>query len=150
MYSAFSDNGSPSSTRLLMGFFSLFTCAILWRILSHLLKVSNDNNVTALTVWLSNLPLIITALCALIALPYSVSRGASAISDLAGMVAAYKNGTPPPPPAVTPDPGQQVVQQQAIVNTTTTTATATAVTTTDDTTISPVQAMLTGTSGVKG
>jgi hypothetical protein len=82
---AFSDNGNPSSTRLLMGFFSLFTVGIIWKILSHLLKLSEASNGVILAIWLSNLPLIITALCALIALPYSVSRGASAISDLASM-----------------------------------------------------------------
>ncbi len=108
LYACFSDNGSPSSSRLLMGFFSLFTVCILWRILSHLLKVSNDGNATMLGIWLSNLPLIITALCALIALPYTVNRGSNAISSLAGMVAAFKNGTAPAADAPAPQ-----VQTQA-------------------------------------
>jgi hypothetical protein len=70
-----------------MGVFSVFTIGLLWKIFSHLLKLSGDNNAVMLGVWLSNLPLIITALCALIALPYTVSRGASAISDLANFAA---------------------------------------------------------------
>lgn len=95
LHDAFSDNGHPSSTRLLMAFFSIFTVGVLGYIFQHLVKLSNDSNATILTIWLSNLPLIITALCALIALPYTVSRGASAIADLASLARGInKKDTP--------------------------------------------------------
>jgi hypothetical protein len=85
-----------------MGLFSVFTVGILWRIFSHLLKISNDGNVAVLSTWLGNLPFIIAALCALIALPYTVNQGTGAISSLAGMVSAYKGNKKSD--AVSPDP----------------------------------------------
>jgi hypothetical protein len=87
---AFSDNGQPSASRLLMGIFSLFTITILYKTFSHLVKLSEASNGVILTIWLSNLPLIITSLCALIALPYTVSRGASALTDLAQLAASFR------------------------------------------------------------
>jgi hypothetical protein len=94
---AFSDKGQPSSARLLMGVFSLFSMFVLWRIISHMLRLSDTGHNDTLTIWLSNLPLLITSLCVLIALPYSVGKGAGAISDLANMVSSLRGknaGTP--------------------------------------------------------
>lgn len=88
--SAFSEKGQPSSSRLLMAVFSVFTMAVIWKILSHLLKLSEAGNEAMLGVWLSNLPMVISALCLLIALPYTIARGTSAISELAQFVANFK------------------------------------------------------------
>jgi hypothetical protein len=87
---AFSEKGQPSSSRLLMAVFSVFTMAVIWKILGHLLKLSAGGNAAMLAVWLTNLPLIISSLCLLVALPYTVSRGTSAISDIAQFVANLK------------------------------------------------------------
>jgi hypothetical protein len=84
----FFDNGTPSSSRIIMGLFSLFTIAALWRVFGKLIHM--DDAMT-LTVWLSNLQLIISALIALISAAYAINRGGNAISDLAALCRG-KNG----------------------------------------------------------
>lgn len=73
--SAFSEKGQPSSSRLLMAVFSVFTMAVIWKILAHLLKLSAAGNEAMPGVSLSNLPLIISSLCLLIALAASRVAG---------------------------------------------------------------------------
>ena len=65
-----------------MFFFSLLTAAILWRIVAHVLQLTD---IALVGVWLANLPLLIAALCGLIALPYTVNKGTSTLSDIAGL-----------------------------------------------------------------
>jgi hypothetical protein len=76
------DDGSISSTRILMFFFSFLTAAIIWRIVAHVLRLTD---IALVGVWLANLPLLIAALMGLIALPYTVNKGTATLSDIAGL-----------------------------------------------------------------
>lgn len=84
-------DGTPSSTRLLMFIFSAFSLWLIYRIFKHVFGLSDT---TTLTIWLSNVPLILTALMGLIALPYTINRGAGAITEtfsgIANMMASAK------------------------------------------------------------
>lgn len=84
-------DGTPSSTRVLMFVFSIFTLWLLVKIFFHIFAIADT---TALTIWLSNIPLLITALMGLIALPYTINKGAGAITEtfsgLANMMASAK------------------------------------------------------------
>ncbi len=80
-------DGSPSSTRVLMFLFSMFSCWIIWRILYHVFRISDP---TQISIWLANLPMLIGALVALIALPYTVNKGTNTLSDVANMFATIK------------------------------------------------------------
>ncbi len=84
-------DGTPSSTRVLMYIFAFFSINLLGRIFSHIYRITDT---TQLTIWLSNMPLLITALMGLIALPYTINKGAGAVSEtfsgLANMMASAK------------------------------------------------------------
>jgi hypothetical protein len=109
-------DGTPSSTRVLMYALAVFSCAIIGFMCRHMLRVTDP---AALGTWLSNLPIVITALIGLITVPYGVNRGASLMSDLAGSYAQVRQAqaaittgiAPPPPPPAPPAPGPPVVQQ---------------------------------------
>jgi hypothetical protein len=96
-------DGTPSSTRVLMYALAVFSCVIIGAMVHHMLRITDP---AALGTWLSNLPIVITALIGLITVPYGVNRGTSLMSDLAGSYAqvrsaqaAILNGTVPVPPA---------------------------------------------------
>jgi hypothetical protein len=84
-------DGTPSSSRVLMYIFAGFTLWLLWKIIWHIFGITDT---TQLTIWLSNLPLLITALMGLIALPYTINKGAGAMSEtfsgIANMMASAK------------------------------------------------------------
>jgi hypothetical protein len=84
-------NGEASSTRCLMFLFSLFSMWIISRMVKHIF-VLTDAGVIAM--YLGNLPLIIASLMGLIALPYTINRGAGALTDtfsgIANIVASAK------------------------------------------------------------
>ena len=80
-------DGTPSSTRVLMYIFSFFTIWVLGFIIRHIFYLEDVNK---LTIWLSNLPLLIAALIGLISLPYTINRGATSMSDIANMIAQVK------------------------------------------------------------
>jgi hypothetical protein len=80
-------DGSPSSTRTLMYIFSFFSMWLIWRLFYHIIRIQDA---ATLSIWLSNMPLLITTLIGLISLPYAVNRGTSTLSDLAGMIAAVQ------------------------------------------------------------
>ena len=84
-------DGSPSSSRTLMFVFAGFSMVMISKILWHIFNITDT---TQLTIWLSNFPLILTAFMALIALPYTVNKGAGAMSEtfsgIANMMASAK------------------------------------------------------------
>jgi hypothetical protein len=80
-------DGTPSSTRVLMYMFSVFSMWLLWRCFYHIFQLHDP---TLVTIWLSNMPLLITTLIGLIALPYGINKGSATFSDIANMVTAAK------------------------------------------------------------
>jgi hypothetical protein len=92
--SAFQESdGTTSSSRIMMFLFSCFSMWLLWRIFWHVFRLSDT---TQLTIWLSNLPLLIAALCGLIVLPYTVNQGSQAMQStfqgIASVMSAAKSG----------------------------------------------------------
>ncbi len=110
-------DGTPSSTRVLMYALAVFSCAVIGFMVHHMLRITDP---AALGTWLSNLPIVITALIGLITVPYGVNRGASLMSDLAGSYAQVRQAqaaiqtgiAPAPPPPAPPVPGLPVQQAQ--------------------------------------
>jgi hypothetical protein len=82
-------DGTPSSTRVLMYAFSVFSMWLVWHCFNHIFQL---NDITQLTVWLSNMPMLIASLLGLIALPYGINKGSSTFSDIANMMTAAKTG----------------------------------------------------------
>src|SRR5271170_7970792 len=81
------DGVTPSSARVLMFIFSIFSMWLDWRIFYHVFRIQDA---TAVSVWLGNLPMLIGAEIGLIAMPYTVNKGTSTLSDVAGMFANLK------------------------------------------------------------
>lgn len=82
------DNGTtPSSSRVLMFIFSIFSIYLDWRIFYHIFRL---NDTAQLGVWLANLPMLIGSEIGLIALPYTVNKGTSTLSDVASMFATMR------------------------------------------------------------
>jgi hypothetical protein len=82
------DGVTPSSSRVLMFIFSIFSMWLDWRIFYHVFRLTDPSQVS---VWLANLPMLIGAEIGLIALPYTVNKGTSTLSDVAGMFASIKS-----------------------------------------------------------
>jgi hypothetical protein len=80
-------DGSPSSTRVLMYIFSIFSIWLIARCFHHIFQI---HDTTMLTIWLSNMPMLVGTLVGLIALPYGINKGTATFSDIANMVAAAK------------------------------------------------------------
>lgn len=87
------DGVTPSSTRVLMYIFALFSIWLDWRIFYHIFRISDS---TQLNTWLANLPMLIGAEIGLIALPYTINKSTNTLSDVANMFSAIKNGTAAP------------------------------------------------------
>ena len=85
--------GNVSLSRLMMFVFSCFSMWLIWRIFWHVFRIRDT---AAMTIWLSNIPLLIAALCGLIVLPYTINKGSeamgSAFNGIAQMMAAAKQG----------------------------------------------------------
>jgi hypothetical protein len=77
-------DGSPSSTRFLMFVFSIFSMHLIWRCFYHIFTL---HDTTLVTVWLSNMPMLVTTLMGFIALPYGINKGTATFSDIANMIA---------------------------------------------------------------
>lgn len=112
-------DGTPSSTRVLMYALALFSCTVIGAMVHHMLRITDANQ---LGTWLSNLPIVVTALIGLITVPYGVNRGASLMSDLAGSYAQVRsaqaaiiNGVVPPAAPAAPAPPQTVVNKTTVV-----------------------------------
>lgn len=67
---AFSENGSPSSSRITSTWLSLSSMALIWFIVRHMLLQPVDK----LGVWMSNLPLVIGALATFSTAPYGIGK----------------------------------------------------------------------------
>jgi hypothetical protein len=80
-------DGTPSSTRVLMFAFSAFSMHLIWRCFAHILALTDP---VQISTWLSNMPMLITSLIALIALPYGINKGTATFSDIANMMTAAK------------------------------------------------------------
>lgn len=73
----FSDNGFPSSARVLTFILSLGTLAVVLYITWHLKHVDS----VTLQIWLANLPYLIGALTAFSAWPYAINKGGNSLAD---------------------------------------------------------------------
>ena len=62
---------------------------LLWRCFYHIFRLHDP---TLVTIWLSNMPLLVTTLVGLISLPYGINKGSATFSDIATMVANAKQG----------------------------------------------------------
>lgn len=82
-------DGTASSTRTLMYIFSFFSIWVIKKVVIHILAVTDA---AILSIWLANLPLIMTALMGLIVLPYTVNKGSGLLNDVASMMTASRSG----------------------------------------------------------
>lgn len=67
---AFSENGTPSSSRITSTWLSLSSMSLLWFIFHHMLQQPVDK----LAVWMGNLPMVIGALASFSVAPYGVGK----------------------------------------------------------------------------
>lgn len=87
------DATTPSSTRVLMYAFAVFAMWLDWRIFYHIFHLPAGDT-SSLSIWLSNMPILIGAEIGLIALPYTINKGTNTLSDVANMFATIKGGNP--------------------------------------------------------
>jgi hypothetical protein len=67
---AFSDNGQPSSSRIISAWLSVSSMSLIWWIAHHMMQQPVDK----LQVWMANMPLFIGALATFSTAPYGISR----------------------------------------------------------------------------
>lgn len=67
---AFSENGSPSSSRITSTWLSLSSMALIWFVIRHMLGQPVDK----LAVWMGNLPMLIGALATFSTAPYGIGK----------------------------------------------------------------------------
>jgi hypothetical protein len=67
---AFSENGSPSSSRITSTWLSLSSMALLWFIIRHMLYLPTDK----LAVWMGNLPMLVGSLATFSTAPYGIGK----------------------------------------------------------------------------
>ena len=67
---AFSDNGAPSSSRIISAWLSVSSMSLLWFVAHHMMSQPTDK----LAVWLGNAPLVIGALATFAVSPYGVNK----------------------------------------------------------------------------
>ena len=67
---AFSDNGQPSSSRIISAWLSVSSMSLIWFIAHHMFSQSVDK----LSVWMGNLPLVIGALATFSTAPYGIGK----------------------------------------------------------------------------
>jgi len=82
-------DGTPSASRFLMLLFSMFSMMVIGWIVYYITHITD---VMIIGTYLANLPLLITSLLGLIALPYGINKGSSTFSDIANMMTAAKTG----------------------------------------------------------
>ena len=78
---AFSENGTPSSSRVISAWLSVSSMALLWFIFRHMMSQPADK----LAVWMGNMPLVIGALATFSTAPYGIGK-------IAGMFKRGDNG----------------------------------------------------------
>jgi hypothetical protein len=67
---AFSENGQPSSSRVISAWLSVSSMALLWFIVRHMM----GQPVEKLQVWIGGLPLLVGALATFAVSPYGVNK----------------------------------------------------------------------------
>lgn len=82
-------DGSPSSSRCLMFIFAFFSMWTIQRVVEHTFKLTDP---TIVALYMSNIPMLITTLMGLIALPYGINKSTTTMSDIATMIANAKQG----------------------------------------------------------
>lgn len=87
----YSDNGNPSSSRVLTCILALVSCKILVSVFNHVITLTDT---TALVSWLGALPLIISALVLFFTAPYGVNVGSGTVSDLLNVLKGKNNQQP--------------------------------------------------------
>ena len=83
---AFSDEHGPSSSRIVSGWLSISSMALIWFIVRHAMGQPADK----LSIWLSNLPLIIGALATFSTAPYGVMKLTEMFKKGADKVVAHE------------------------------------------------------------
>jgi hypothetical protein len=71
---AFSENGSPSSARVISAWLCVSSMALIWFCVRHAMGLEKD----AAMVWVGGLPNIILALAAFTAAPYGIAKAGQA------------------------------------------------------------------------
>ena len=77
----FSDQGEPSSSRILTFVLAIAVVVFLGGVFRHICRLTDA---TQLGLFLSNLPLIIGALIGLMAAPYTINKASGSVSDIIG------------------------------------------------------------------
>lgn len=75
---AFSENGSPSSSRLISAWLSVSSMALIWWCVKHAMNLQDNAKIIT---WVSGIPQIIYALAAFTVAPYGVNQLKAAISS---------------------------------------------------------------------
>jgi hypothetical protein len=75
---AFSENGSPSSSRLLSAWLSVSSMALIWFCVRHAMTLQDPGKVIT---WVGGLPSIIMALAAFAVSPYTVAKLGQTLSS---------------------------------------------------------------------
>jgi len=70
LVSAFSENGSPSSARILSFWLSLSSMALIWYCVRHAMQLDKE----AAMVWVGGLPALVYALAAFAVSPYGLAK----------------------------------------------------------------------------
>jgi cytochrome c oxidase assembly factor CtaG len=80
-------DGTPSSSRCLLFILAFFTMWIIWRVIHHVFTLTDP---AIITIYMSNLPLLVTTLIGLMAAPYTINQGKATFADIAQMIANAK------------------------------------------------------------
>ena len=86
---AFSDEHGPSSSRIISAWLSVSSMALIWWVVRHM----QSQPVDKLSIWLSNLPLIIGALATFSTAPYGVMKLTSMFKKGADKVVEHEEET---------------------------------------------------------
>jgi hypothetical protein len=77
----FSDQGEPSSSRVLTCILALVTAGILIGVVRHVCALKDPQT---LTLWLGALPIFVTSMTVFFLSPYTVKVGSASLSDVIG------------------------------------------------------------------
>jgi hypothetical protein len=78
---AFSENGQPSSSRIISAWLSVSSMALIWWCIRHAMALQDPIKIGA---WISGLPQIILALAAFAVSPYGVNQLRAAVAAIRG------------------------------------------------------------------
>ncbi len=88
--SAFSENGSPSSSRIISGWLSVSSMALIWWCARHAMGLDKESAM----VWVGGLPALIYALAAFAVSPYTVAKLGQTISSFRDKVKSVDSDDP--------------------------------------------------------